>query len=82
MQGQHTDDRLFVWDLPLRIFHWGLAIAVVAAVISVENDRMDVHERAGLTVLGLVLFRIIWGFVGGHHARFANFLSGPRRTLA
>ena len=54
MQGQHTDDRLFVWDLPLRIFHWGLAIAVVAAVISVENDRMDVHERAGLTVLGLV----------------------------
>ena len=82
MPEQHTDDRLFVWDLPLRIFHWGLAIAVLVAVISVEIDRMDVHERAGLTVLALVLFRIIWGFIGGHNARFANFLAGPRRILA
>ena len=82
MQDQDRPDRLFVWDLPLRMFHWGLAAAVVAAVVSVENDRMDIHERAGLTVLGLIGFRIIWGFLGGHHARFANFLSGPRRTLA
>lgn len=82
MDKPNNSGNLLVWDLPLRLFHWGLAIAVIVAVVSVENDRMDVHERAGLTVLGLVVFRIIWGFFGGHHARFANFLVGPRRTIA
>ena len=82
MDNANKSDNLLVWDLPLRLFHWGLAVAVIIAVVSVENDRMDVHERAGLTVLGLVVFRIFWGFLGGHHARFANFLVGPRRTIA
>ena len=82
MDNVNNSDNLLVWDLPLRLFHWGLAVAVIIAVVSVENDRMDVHERAGLTVLGLVVFRIFWGFLGGHHARFANFLVGPRRTIA
>ena len=67
------DDRLFVWDLPLRLFHWGLAAAVIAGVISVNMGRMDIHERAGLTVLALVVFRLIWGFAGGHHAEVREF---------
>ena len=67
MDKPNNSGNLLVWDLPLRLFHWGLSIAVIIAVVSVENDRMDVHERAGLTVLGLVVFRIIWGFFGGHH---------------
>jgi len=75
------DDRLFVWDLPLRLFHWGLAVAVIVGVISVNMGRMDIHERAGLTVLALVAFRLIWGFAGGHHARFVNFVRPPRAVL-
>ena len=71
------DDRLIVWDLPLRLFHWGLAAAVIISVVSVNMGRMDIHERSGLTVLALVTFRIIWGFAGGHHARFANFVRSP-----
>ena len=71
------DGRLIVWDLPLRLFHWGLAAAVIISVVSVNMGRMDIHERSGLTVLALVAFRIIWGFAGGHHARFVNFVRSP-----
>ena len=55
--------RLLVWDLPVRLFHWGLAIAVVTNVVTANIGRMDLHERSGLTVLGLVTFRILWGFL-------------------
>ena len=55
------DVRLIVWDLPLRLFHWGLAATVIISVVSVNMGRMDIHERSGLTVLALVAFRIIWG---------------------
>jgi len=71
------DGRLIVWDLPLRLFHWGLAAAVIISVVSVNMGRMDIHERSGLTILALVAFRIIWGFGGGHHAS-SRILSGPR----
>lgn len=57
-------------------------LAVIAAVGSAKNGFMYAHEKAGLTVLGLVGFRIIWGFVGSHHARFANFMVGPAKLLA
>ena len=70
------DDRLIVWDLPLRLFHWGLAAAVIISVVSVNMGRMDIHERSGLTVLALVAFRIIWGFGGGHHAG-SRFVRSP-----
>jgi len=72
---------LLVWDLPLRMFHWGLVLAVIGAIIAVENNRMDLHERAGLTVLGLMGFRIIWGFSGGYYARFLNFIVSPLALL-
>ena len=49
-----------VWDLPLRIFHWGLVIAIIGAVGSAKADVMWLHERFGLTVMGLVAFRIFW----------------------
>ena len=44
-------DRLFVWDLPLRLFHWGLAVAVVTNVVTANIGRMDLHERSGLCLL-------------------------------
>ena len=74
--------RLLVWDLPVRLFHWGLAIAVVTNVVTANIGRMDLHERSGLTVLGLVTFKILWGFLGGHHARFVNFVRMPWTVLA
>ncbi|MEC8643365.1 MAG: cytochrome b/b6 domain-containing protein, partial [Pseudomonadota bacterium] len=77
-----TEDRILVWDLPLRLFHWGLAVAVVTNVVTANLGRMDIHERSGLTVLALVVFRLLWGFIGGHHARFRNFVRAPRAVLA
>lgn len=72
-----------IWDLPLRVFHWLLLLSVVAAFISVKvTGNMFVHEKAGLTALGLILFRLIWGFVGGHHARFHNFITRPSAVIA
>ena len=76
------EDRLLVWDLPLRLFHWGLAVAVITNVVTANIGRMDLHERSGLTVLALVVFRLVWGFVGGHHARFVNFVRAPAAVLA
>jgi len=71
-----------VWDLPLRIFHWALVIAVIGAVGSAKADVMWLHERFGLTVMGLVAFRIFWGFLGGYYARFSQFLTPPRIAFA
>lgn len=62
-----------VWDPLVRIFHWGLVAAVTVAYL-VEEDWIAIHTLAGYTVLGLVLFRILWGIVGTHHARFSNFV--------
>jgi len=74
-----------VWDLPLRLFHWLLVLGVLCAWLTAEVYR-DVdfgwHKRIGACILGLLLFRLIWGFVGGRHSRFAHFLPGPRRLFA
>lgn len=67
--------RILVWDLPTRLFHWSLVAAVAVAVVSGEigGDLMELHGKAGLAILGLVAFRLTWGFVGATHARFLNF---------
>jgi len=66
-----------VWDLPTRLCHWGLVIAVVLSWVSQEEDYLQVHEVSGYAVLLLVCFRIVWGFVGSIHSRFNDFLRGP-----
>jgi cytochrome b len=72
-----------VWDLPVRIFHWSLVLAVVAAFVT---NKLGVryfkyHVWAGYAVIVLVGFRLVWGLVGTRHARFWNFLHGPSETL-
>ena len=67
-----------VWDLPLRLFHWLLLICVAGALISVQLKAMDWHGRFGLAVLGLLVFRIVWGLIGSTHARFWSFAPGPK----
>lgn len=76
--------RLPVWDLPLRLFHWLLAILVVAAIATatIGGNALEWHMRAGYGILVLLIFRLLWGIWGGHHARFASFVRGPGAVLA
>jgi cytochrome b len=76
--------RVRVWDLPLRLFHWTLFVLVAVAFVSAQvgGNAMVWHGRAGLAVLGLVAFRVVWGFVGSTHARFASFVRGPAAIRA
>ena len=73
------EKRVLVWDLPTRLFHWSIVILVVICVVTgkLGLDWLEVHMISGYGVLSLVLFRLVWGFVGGRHARFASFVRGP-----
>ena len=73
-----------VWDIPVRLFHWLLVLLVIVMFVTgkLGGNWLEWHERAGYSILGLVMFRIVWGFVGSHHARFVNFLRGPKTVLA
>lgn len=73
-----------IWDLPVRLFHLLLVLLVIALFVTgkLGGNWLEWHKRAGFSVLGLVTFRIIWGFAGSHHARFANFVRGPKTMLA
>jgi len=71
--------RRLVWDLPLRLFHWLFALSILASWATAEAgfDWMQWHIRLGYWMMGLLLFRILWGFVGPRHARFSSFLARP-----
>lgn len=74
---------LLVWDLPTRLFHWVLVVLVVTSFVTgnVGGNAMEWHLRSGYAILALLVFRLVWGVVGTHHARFASFIRGPRTTL-
>jgi cytochrome b len=73
-----------VWDLPTRLFHWTLTLCIVLGIIFVKigGNAMQWHAYCGYLALALVVFRIIWGFAGSWHARFANFVPSPKRLVA
>jgi cytochrome b len=71
-----------VWDLPTRLFHWLLVALFLFSWWSAENREMDWHRLSGIGLLGLLLFRLIWGVIGGSTARFASFLHSPGKALA
>jgi cytochrome b len=75
---------LRVWDLPTRVFHWLLAASIPAALATgfIGGDLIDWHGRIALFILGLVTFRVVWGFIGSNSARFASFVRGPRAIRA
>lgn len=84
-------EKRYVWDLPLRLFHWLLVLSIAASWYTAENseeyltmgDRVisytEIHFYLGYWALGLIAFRLIWGVVGPRHARFSQFLSGPAK---
>jgi len=76
--------RIRVWDLPTRIFHWALVALVVFSFATgkIGGDWMKWHLRSGYTILTLVLFRVVWGFIGSETARFAHFVRGARAVAA
>lgn len=81
-QGSVRPGRVRVWDAPVRLVHWLIVVLVGFCWWSGETDHMAWHRLAGYGVLGLVLFRIYWGFVGGESARFSRFLRGPKVVAA
>ncbi|MFN3984586.1 MAG: cytochrome b/b6 domain-containing protein [Rhodocyclaceae bacterium] len=76
-------ERIQVWDLPLRLFHWLLFGLVVAAIVSVKigGTAMVWHGRFGHMIFGLIVFRIVWGVIGSDTARFTTFVRGPAAIL-
>lgn len=75
-----------VWDAPVRIFHWLLVTAFALSAYSAFQDKFDIHADihlyAGLSVFALVIWRVLWGFVGSDTARFSQFVKGPKATAA
>ena len=74
---------ILVWDLPTRMFHWLLVLSFGGAFLTAESERYrDVHVMLGYTLLGLIAFRLLWGFFGSRYARFRTFLFRPREIVA
>jgi cytochrome b len=70
--------RVRIWDGPTRLSHGLIVILVAALWWTGETDQLDLHRDAGSILLGVVIFRLIWGFIGASTARFSDFMRGPR----
>lgn len=76
-----------VWDLPIRLFHWALVLLIALSYLSVQLSGvaygwMEVHLISGFTILTLLIFRVVWGFIGSDTARFGRFLGSPLAGLS
>lgn len=71
-----------VWDPLLRITHWSFPLLIAAMWWTADNSKWALHRRIGLVLLGLLAFRILWGFLGPETARFSQFVKGPGKVLA
>jgi cytochrome b len=74
--------RVRIWDWPTRLFHWLLVVLIPLQWWTAEQDMMEWHMLLGTLVLGLLLFRLMWGIVGSSTARFGNFVKGPRAVVS
>ncbi|TFY98405.1 cytochrome b/b6 domain-containing protein [Ramlibacter humi] len=72
-----------VWDLPTRLFHWALVFCVVSlAITAYRENALEWHAKLGYAVCALLLFRLVWGFIGGRWSRFASFFYSPASVMA
>lgn len=75
-------NRILVWDLPTRWFHWLLALSFAGAWLTSESERYSaLHVMLGYTLLGLIAFRLVWGFAGTRYARFKDFAYTPAKVV-
>ena len=76
--------KIRVWDWPVRLFHWLIVLLFIISWVSAKTggNAMQYHFWSGYTILGLVLFRILWGWVGSETARFSDFIRGPGAVQA
>jgi len=75
--------RILVWDVPTRVFHWLLVLSFTGAFLTAESERTrDIHVLLGYIMLGLLAFRLLWGFIGTRYARFGSFLFRPGEIVA
>lgn len=81
MPHNHSFHRIRIWDLPTRIFHVFLVLCIFGLITTGEigGNALQLHFWLGYAVLTLVLFRLMWGFVGGHWSRFVNFVPSPSK---
>jgi len=81
--GNRAERGAPTWDLPVRIFHWALVLLVIWQIVTVSigGNAMQLHAYGGYAILTLVLFRVLWGFLGGTHARFGDFVRGPAAVV-
>jgi cytochrome b len=77
-----TEPDVRVWDPLLRLTHWSFALLAPAMWFTAENSKWALHRRLGLVLLGLLVFRVLWGFLGPETARFASFVNGPGTVIA
>jgi cytochrome b len=72
-----------VWDVPVRVFHWLLVLSIIGSYVTAKlgTEWIPWHRRFGYFMIGMLIFRLIWGLIGPRHARFANFIRGPRSML-
>ena len=79
MSSRDSKPPILVWDLPVRVFHWLMVGCFAVAWVSAESERWRLlHVTMGYTMAALLVFRIVWGLIGTRHARFADFVRGPR----
>jgi cytochrome b len=78
-----SEQKIRIWDLPVRLFHWTLVVLMVVSYVTAQagGDWMKLHFWSGYTILTLLLFRIVWGFVGSTTARFTHFVKGPMAAI-
>ena len=83
MKPQKSLHKIRVWDLPTRFFHWGLVACIFGSAISglVGGSALAWHFRFGYGVIALLVFRIVWGLVGGRWSRFGAFIYAPQSIL-
>lgn len=78
---EQDNQQIKIWDVPVRLFHWSLVFGFMLAYISAEVGILDAHVWIGYLLIALLLFRVLWGFIGSQYSRFRSFMFSPAETI-